>query len=165
MYTKTERIRRHNEIRDFISKKLATNAQFQVIEEASIETPSGTLKPDLVAIHRERVQVIDVTVRHEDIGYLEEGHNSKIRKYKPLIPTLARQLQQEPGRVLPIVIGTRGALPKSTILSLEDLGITDRGSLNTLTLLALRNSIEIYHAFVEYDAPKRKLPTLPVDQT
>jgi len=111
------------------------------------------------------VQVIDVTVRHEDIGYLEEDHNSNIRKYKPLIPTLAKQLRQKPSRVLPIVIGTRGALPKSTILSLEDLGITDRGSLITLNLLALRNSIEIYHAFIEYDIPKRKLTTLPVDQT
>jgi hypothetical protein len=68
MYTKTERIR--HEIRDFISKKPATNPQYQVIEEASIETPSGTLKPDLVVIYRERVQVIDVTVRHENIGYL-----------------------------------------------------------------------------------------------
>ena len=62
-----------------------------------------------------------------------------------------------------IVIGTRGALPKSTILSLEDLGITDRGSLITLTLLAIRSSIEIYHAFIEYDVPTRKLPTLLVD--
>jgi hypothetical protein len=165
IYTKTDRIRRHNKIRDFISKKLATNPQYQVIEEASIETPSGTLKPDLVVILRERVHVIDVTVRHEDIGYLEEGHNSKIKKYTSLIPTLAKQLQQQPGRVLPIVIGTRGALPKSTVLSLEDLGITDRGSLITLTLLALRNLIEIYHAFIEYDVPSRKRPTLLVDQT
>jgi hypothetical protein len=84
MYTKTERIRRH-EIRDFISKKLATNPQYQVIEEASIGTPSGTLKTDLVVIHREMVHVIDVTVRPEDIGYLEEGHDSKIKKYTSLI--------------------------------------------------------------------------------
>jgi hypothetical protein len=75
-----------------------------------------------------------------------------------------KQLQKELGRVLPIVIGTRGALPKSTILSLEDLGIKDRASLITLTLLALRSSIEIY-AFIEYDAPSRKLPTFLVDQT
>ena len=77
MYTKTERIRRHNEIRDFISKKLATNPQYQVIEENSIETPSGTLKPDLVVIHRERVHVIDITVRHENIGYLRRVITAK----------------------------------------------------------------------------------------
>jgi len=87
-----------------------------------------------------------------------------MKKHTPLIPTLAKQLRQEPGRVLPIVIGTRGALPKSTIPSLEDLGITDRGSLITLSLLALRSSIEIYHAFIECDVPSRKLPTLLVDQ-
>jgi hypothetical protein len=111
MYTKTERIRRHNEIRDFISKKLATNPQYQVIEEASIETSSGTPKPDLVVIHRARFHVIDVTVRHVDMGYLEKCHNSKLKKYTPLIPTLAKQLRQQPGRVLHIVIGTIGALP------------------------------------------------------
>jgi hypothetical protein len=77
------------------------------------------------------------------MGYREKCHNSKIKKYTPLIPTLAKQLRQQPGRVLPTVIGTIGALPNSTNLSLEDLGITDRGFLITLTLLAPRISIEI----------------------
>jgi hypothetical protein len=94
IHTKKERIRRHNEIRDFIFKKLATNQQFQVTKEALIDNPSSTLKPDLVVIHRKRVLVIDVTVRQEDKGYLEEGHNSKM-KYKPLLPILAKQLQRE----------------------------------------------------------------------
>jgi hypothetical protein len=64
-----------------------------------------------VAIDRERVQGIDVTVRHEDIGYLEEGHNSKIKKSTPLLPTIAKQLRQEPGRVLLVVIGTSSFKP------------------------------------------------------
>jgi hypothetical protein len=71
---KASRIRRHNDIRDFLANKLATKSEeFQVIEEASVETPSGTLKPDLVVLHQGRVQVIGVTVRHEEKGYLEEG--------------------------------------------------------------------------------------------
>jgi hypothetical protein len=164
LHTKKRRIQRHNDIRDFVSQKVATNQQYQVIEEASVDTPLGKLKPDLVMIHQERVLVVDVTVRHQDKGYLEEGFNSKVQKYQPLLPLLSQQLQREPGKVVPIVIGTRGALPKATILSLEELGIKDRKSLITLTLLALRSSIEIYHAFIDYDAPGI-IPRQPVDET
>jgi hypothetical protein len=98
--------------------------------------------------------VIDITDRHEDTGYLEEGRASKIRKYTPLLPPLAEQLQAEPGSVLPIVVGTREAIPKSTIASLQDLDITDSGSYITKALLALRNSIEIYQNFMEYNATR-----------
>jgi hypothetical protein len=154
-HTKKRRIGRHNEIRDFLAKKLANkDEEIQVIEEASIETPAGTLKPDLVVVHQGRVQVIDVTVRHEDAGYLEEGHRSKMEKYTPLLPLLAEKLNKEPGKVLPIVIGTRGAIPKKTLSALADLNITDKGSYKTIALLALRNSIEIYHNFMDYDKPR-----------
>jgi hypothetical protein len=155
LYTKTQRIHRHDEIRNFISKKLVTTSQnFEVIEEAAITTPSGTLKPDLVAINRGRVLVIDITVRHEDTGYLDEGRSSKIQKYTPLLPLLADQLKVKPGEVLPIVVGTRGAIPKATIASLQALDIIDKGSYTTLALLALRNSIEIYCNFMEYNASR-----------
>ena len=90
-YTKSERIRRHDEIKNYLAERLASTPEFQVVEEASIVTPSGTLKPDLVVIHQGRVQIVDVTVRYEDTGYLEEGHNSKITKYTPLLPQIATQ--------------------------------------------------------------------------
>ena len=116
MHTNSQRMHRHDEIRNFISRKLAANTRiFQVIE-AAISTPSGTLKPDLLVNNLERVLVIDVNVRHEGTGYLEEGRTRKIRKYTPLLPLLAEQLQAEPSRVIPIV-DTRGAIPKVTIAS------------------------------------------------
>jgi hypothetical protein len=73
VYTKTQRIKRHDEIRDFVSKRVANMSEkAQIIEEASIPTPTGSnLKPDLVVVSRGRVHVVDVTVRHEDVGYLE----------------------------------------------------------------------------------------------
>jgi hypothetical protein len=97
--------------------------------------------------------VVDVTVRHEDTGYLEEGHRSKVAKYTPLLEILACQLNLERGRVLPIVVGTRGSMPKTTIDSLREININDRGSYITISLLALRPSIEIYHTFMDYDRP------------
>ena len=97
---------------------MATDAtEFRVIEEASVDTLSGTLKPDLVVVHQGRVQVIYVTFRHKDKGYHEDSHNSKASIYTPLLPLLATQLNAKPGRDLPIVVGTRGAIPKNTKLN------------------------------------------------
>ena len=153
IYTKTQRIRRHDEIRDFVSTKLAsTKEKIQIIEEALIPTPTGNLKTDLVVVSQGRVHVVDVTVRHEDSGYLVEGHRSKVDKYTPLLEILASQLKVERGRVLPLVVGTRGSMPVTTIDSLREININDRGSYITILLLALRHSIEIYHTFMDFNA-------------
>jgi hypothetical protein len=151
VYTKVQRIRRHDEIRDLVCKKLAAMKEVQIIEEALIPTKAGNLKPDLVVVNQGRVHVVDVTVRHEDTGYLEEGHRSKVVKYTPLLETLACQMNLERGRILPIVVGTRGSMPRTTIDSLREININDRASYITISLLALRPSIEIYHTFMDYD--------------
>jgi len=63
---KPHRIRRHDEIRDFISEKLATMKEvIKNIEEALIPIPTGNLKPDLVVVNQGRVHVVNVTVRME----------------------------------------------------------------------------------------------------
>jgi hypothetical protein len=152
IYTKVQRIRRHDEIRDFISKKLVKMKEISIIEETLIPTPTGNLKPDLVVVSQGRVHVVDVTVRHEDAGYLDEGHRSKVEKYTPLLDILADQLKVERGRVLPIVVGTRGCIPKDTVESMREININDRGSYITASLLALRHSIEIYHSFMDYNS-------------
>ena len=153
IYTKTQRIRRHDEIRDFVSKKLASiKVKFSIIEKALISTPTGNLKPDLVVVNKGRVHVVDVTVGHANTGYLEEGYRSKMEKYTPLLETLTNQLNAERGRVLHIVVGTRDSMPLFTTDSLREMHIDDRGSYITIALLALRHSIEIYHTFVDYDA-------------
>jgi ribosomal protein L37E len=149
-HTKTKRIHRHD-IRDFVATQTAKCDGVQVIEEPSVATSTGTLKPDLVVIHQKQVHVADVTVRHEDVGYLEQGHAEKVAKYTPLLNELAEQHQASPGMVLPVVVGTRGAIPKRTIASLQELGTDDHQSLITIALLALRSSVEIYHAFLDYN--------------
>ena len=96
--------------------------------------------------------MVNVTVRHEDTGYLDEGYRSKVEKYTPLLEILAKQSKVERGRVLPLVVGTRGSMPATTIDSLREININDRGSYITISLLALRPSIEIYHTFMDYNA-------------
>jgi hypothetical protein len=149
-HTKTKRIGRHNDIRDFVATRIANNDGAHVIEEPTIRTSSGPLKPDLVVIHQTRVHVVDVTVRHEDVGYLDQAYTDKVDKYTPLLPILAED-RVRPGRVLPVVVGTRGAIPKHAVASLRERGIDDDQSLQTITLLALRSSVEIYNAFLDYN--------------
>ncbi|GFG36028.1 hypothetical protein Cfor_01960 [Coptotermes formosanus] len=159
IHTKAQRIRRQNEIRDIVSSRLAKSTDISIIEEATLQTPEGTnLKPDLVIVNQGRVHVVDVTVRHEDGGNLTEGHRSKIEKYSSLLETLAGTIGVRAGKVLPVVVGTRGALPESTILSLRDLGIDDRHTYITIALTVLRSSIEVYHGFLDYDKPRRGTP-------
>jgi hypothetical protein len=154
VYTKTQRIRRHDAIRDYVTTKLSTaKEKVQIIKEALIPTPKGSnLKSDLVVVSQGRVHVIDVTVHHEDAGYLDKGQRSKLEKYTPLLHHLADQLKVNTGRVLPLVIRTRGCIPSSTNEALRELNVTDRRSLVTLSLLALRASIKIYHCFMDYNA-------------
>jgi hypothetical protein len=118
----------------------------------SFATPAGTLKPDLVIIDKETVLVVDVTVRYEDVGYLQAGYHDKMDKYSSLLPLLAERFKTNPGKALQIVVGSRGAIPKSTTTSLKELQIHDRKSYVSIALMALRSSIELYHAFLDYDA-------------
>jgi hypothetical protein len=60
----------------------------QIIEKALIPTETGNHIPDLVLVIQGRVHVVDITVRHEDAPDLEEGHNSKVEKYTPLLHIL-----------------------------------------------------------------------------
>jgi hypothetical protein len=94
-----------------------------IIEEQSIEMPDGILEPNFVVMHQNRVHVVDVTICHEDIGYLQYGYNNRVKKYTPLLQILTDQHHLDPGIVLPILVGTRGAIPKSTLSSLEEMGI------------------------------------------
>jgi hypothetical protein len=105
----------------FVSSKVAKK-DFSVTIQALISTPDGTLKPNLVVKHQKRVHVVDITIRHEDVWYLQKGYNDKVSKLTPLLPMLAEQQGIDPGQVLLMFVGTRGVIPKSTITSSE-LGI------------------------------------------
>jgi len=153
---KEHTIRRHNEVLQLVTDRVASrNREVAVTKETTYKMPSGgNLKPDLVVQSQKGVFVVDVTVRHEDTDYLARGREDKINKYGPLLPLLKRDLKADTAEILPIVVGTRGAMPKETIKCLAKLNITDRKTLITISMIALRNSIEQYHMFMDYDAPR-----------
>ena len=72
-----------------------------------------------------------------------------------LLPQLREEYGVERAEVLPIVVGTRGAIPKETITALKKVGIRALRDVQTISLIALRSSIEIYHSFMDYDGRLR----------
>jgi hypothetical protein len=121
---------------------MKSNPTAKIIIEESFSALGGTLRLDLVVTDGGKVHVLDVMVRYEDQGYLQHGHHDKITKYSPLLAHLAERYEVAPGMVLPIVVGTKGAMLKSTISSLMALDIVDKHTYITISLMALRNSLE-----------------------
>jgi hypothetical protein len=105
----------------------------------------------MVIKNHEGVFVVDVTVRHEDGDYLAKGRLYKREKYAPLLPIQRERVATTSAEVLPMVIGTRGAMPAESVEALHRIGIKDRKTLLTISLIALRSSIGLYHAFMDYD--------------
>jgi hypothetical protein len=125
-------------------------------EAVEVTLPTGEkLKPDLVIKNREGVFVVDVTVRHEDGDYLSRARDEKIAKYPPQL----RESSELRSEVQPIVVGTRGAMPPDTIRCLDILKLKTKARMKTISLIALRSSIEIYHGFLDCDGtlPKTQL--------
>jgi hypothetical protein len=167
--TKVERIARHDEVKDLILNKIIEKDSNAIVtREPTLQSPEGgALKPDLVIQNKEGVFVVDVTVRHEDGEYLREGRRSKIAKYSSLLPHLKRRYNTENADVLPIVVGTRGAMPEFTINNLGKLGIKEIKYLKAISLISFRRSMEIYVNFMDYNVTPlcRRRESLPSDGT
>ena len=152
--TKGSRIRRHDEMKEFIEAHILNGKRGErtVTTEAELRAPDGKrLKPDLLVKSGEGVFVVDVTVRCEDGDSLRHAALSKLNTYQPLLPSVAALYQSNDAEVLPVVVGTTEAMPKDTIDALRKIGIRNKGDLKTISLIALRSSIELHHHFMDYD--------------
>lgn len=73
IYTKNNRIRRHDEIKELIADKVSKKCSVFVKPVVSV---TGDLKKsDLVIKDQERLMVVDVTVRYENRDSLEAAKN------------------------------------------------------------------------------------------
>lgn len=144
MDTKVDHIRKHNDIEDFVEKDVKRrDKQATLMVEPKIIHKGKALKPDLVVKSKGRVLVV-VIDRHKDGDYLENGKKEKISKYTKLIPNLMEKLSADERAILPIVIGTRNALPKQTVKDLNMyLGINDKKTVLTISLMSHRSSIDV----------------------
>lgn len=147
---KTARIERHNWIVARIQEDVQQRGAV-IAREQEFRSPEGQLlEPDLVVHHQDKVFVVDVTVPFENRNSLSVAALSKSVKYAELVPTIQRQFQATSGEVIPVVLGARGALPKSTVTALKKLGISDRKTLLDFSLMALRSSIDIGRCHLDY---------------
>lgn len=149
IHTKSARIRRHDEIKNFIASIAAKRYTTQI--EASFQVNEERKKPDLVIQKDKVIIVADVTVVYEDKNYIKQAARNKESKYGGLaIKLLAEWDGFEKAKVSPIVIGCRGAIPNKTASALKELGLT-KADLLTVSMIALRTSIEIANGFIDYD--------------
>jgi len=133
-HTKATRIRRHNEIKDFIEKAVLERDRTAIVSKEPLMAlaEGGSLKPDLVIRNQAGVFVVDVTVRHEDGDCFLKAKQEKEEKYKRLLPMLQQQFKAERGDVLPVVVGTRGAMPKNECVASHIGYQASRGSEDSL---------------------------------
>lgn len=150
VHTKRLRIKRHDEIKNFIADKLATIENNQVLVEPSISVGEALSKPDLIINKERRSLIVDVTVRYENRDYLKQAYDEKIDKYTGCLRQVLRSRNLTEGKVLPIIVGSRGAIPPFTRANLIELGIPKK-DIRTIALIALRSSIEISNIFLDYD--------------
>lgn len=60
-YTKPARIKRHNDIRDYIANKISKTKT--VFTEPTVNDNGELKKPDIVIKNKDEIQVVDVTIR------------------------------------------------------------------------------------------------------
>ena len=147
-HTKNKRIKRHDEICDLIAKNVSK--EYVIFREPEVEVNGDRRKPDMVIKDHDKVYVVDVTVRYENNDSLNKAYKEKENKYKETAEIMRRDLKAKESRVLPVVIGSRGAVPRATIENLKVLGLQTKHAL-TASLIALRSSIEMANEFLDYD--------------
>jgi len=141
-------IKRHDEIVEILEKE-SMKKNKSTTAEAMLGITGENLKPDLIVLHQEGVFVVDVAVGYEREGFVEMACRTKAERYATLAQALRKRHNVTHGEVVPIVIGSRGAMPKRTIANLGKIGIKGKGLLRTLSLTALRGSLELYYNFMD----------------
>jgi hypothetical protein len=153
-HTKAQTTHHHNEIKDLVVEKITDRDKKAVVtREPTIRVPSwDNLKPDLMVKYQEGVFMVNITVRHKDGDYLERGCLNKMEKYTPLLRELKQCFRAASADIIPVVVCTRRAMPKETTEALRKLKITKRKTLLTISLTALKKSIEMCCNFKDYNA-------------
>ena len=146
--TKPARIKRHDDIVDFLAGALSKRGT--VIKEPTMTDNGELKKPDIVYHHDGIVKVLDVTVVYEKDNYLANAAKVKRDKYDGVAKQMMQRLSGRSCEVMPIVIGSRGTIPKDTRVALKALGFPVRDIL-TVSLMALRSSVDIACKFIDYN--------------
>lgn len=110
----------------------------------------SNLRPDLVLVAHGMVQVIDVTVRYEEEHAFEGAFREKQAKYDGLREDLKQKHPETRGfQVIPIIIGSRGAVPEDTRNCLLTMGFS-KIEISKISFRVLQSSLNILMNFLDY---------------
>ena len=142
-------IARHDAVCSAVLEELAsTGSTFYVEQE--LRTEEGTmLKPDLLIVTETDAFVVDVTIRYERGESLKQGAQEKVGKYERLSGVVSRLCQRENVEVIPLVFGSRGAVPRSTLAALGRIGIKSRAWVLRIAQGILYSSVSIYSCHMD----------------
>jgi hypothetical protein len=147
--SKGMRIQHHDKMAVVIATKCEEKGYKTACEQVFSEQ-GEKLKPDLIVTDGERALIVDVTVRFESGDSLARGLTEKITKYQPLADYFVSQGTAREAQVLPIVIGSRGAVPKDTLKALITLGVDGKRLGKYLAICAVGSSVEIACMYLDY---------------
>jgi hypothetical protein len=143
------RIQRHDRMAAQIAKKCEEKG-YKVTREQLFSVQDSRLKPDLVVMDGERALIVDVTVRFESGDALARGAIEKTVKYQPLADYFVSHGAAREAQVLPIVVGSRGAIPRNTMKALNTLGLDEKRLGRYLAISAVGSSVEIACMHLDY---------------
>lgn len=108
-FTKGVRIKRHDEVKNFLANKL--REQNEVFVEPTVITRGNRYEPNF-AVKNE--VLVDVTVHYEYRNYLLKVSQEKIGKYLPCLEHLKTIYGLKEGSVLPLELGNREVVTTKT---------------------------------------------------
>lgn len=119
---KLNRIQGHDKIVQLVADK-CIEASLLTAREQAFDTEEGTLRPDLVVLFGQSALIMDVTIRFEQAKSFAEAASEKVAKYERIFQEVKRCMGASSAEVLPLVFGSRGAIPQGTIWNLTRLGL------------------------------------------
>jgi hypothetical protein len=154
------RINRHDKMVSKIETE-CREKELTVNREQSYSLQRGRLNPDLVVIDGERALIVDITVRFESGDSLARGA-TEVTKCHPLADYMVAEGTVREDQVLPIVVGSRGAVPNMTLKALTSLGLNKKRLGRHFATVTIRSSVEIacmHLHYVLYSVPTGLAPT------
>ncbi|MCC7304188.1 reverse transcriptase family protein [bacterium] len=147
--TRGLRCERHDRICTRVAQKLKERG-FNIIQEKRFVVPNDNLKilkPDLIVIKNNKVNILDVQVVYETSGAaFSNAYQRKVEKYTQLIPLVRQEFKCESVEIHGLIIGARGSFLHNHINIWRALEFTNT-DLQFLAIHALENSLRIIYSF------------------
>ena len=147
-------IHRHNKVRDrcLYALKSDNTRNLTIDLEKRIMTPTCSyLLPDVIIHDKDKanVHIIDFAVAYEtDARSLEHIAKGKVSKYSEIVDACSRMYNVTPNsvQVLPLVVGSRGAIPSSLINNLNILGLS-RYTARNMAQTSAEQTLTLFNQF------------------